>query len=203
VIVCLHWGPEWTHLPHPDQLRLARHAIDSGADLVVGCHSHTIQAYEQYKGKWIFYGIGNFLFGTGEATEYLPDGSVRLHKLKSRSEGNTESLALEFEITATNGKSELRLKSQRFLRQQSNYTHQLIEDADLSFDLQRANNDLRRFTERETNFLMDRSEPKYISSIENGTVIFRYDDRSILYPPEPLYSRKGRKIAINIPWFSR
>src|SRR5262249_5166072 len=53
--VYLHWGCECVHDPAPDQLRLARHAIDCGADAVIGCHSHTVQSYEQYRGRWIFY----------------------------------------------------------------------------------------------------------------------------------------------------
>lgn len=40
----------------------SRLAIDSGADLVVGHHPHVIQRVEKYKGGWIAYSLGNFVF---------------------------------------------------------------------------------------------------------------------------------------------
>jgi len=36
--------------------------IDSGADAVVGGHPHVTQNIEMYKGKPIFYSLGNFVF---------------------------------------------------------------------------------------------------------------------------------------------
>ena len=62
VIVNLHWGAEHTLRPMPQQ-RLEAHAlIDAGADAVIGHHTHTLQSNELYKGKPIYYSIGNFIF---------------------------------------------------------------------------------------------------------------------------------------------
>ena len=36
--------------------------LDSGADLILGWHSHIPWEFEMYKGKYIFYSLGNFLF---------------------------------------------------------------------------------------------------------------------------------------------
>jgi len=36
--------------------------VKDGADLIIGHHSHTLQPIEQFSGKWIFYGLGNFCF---------------------------------------------------------------------------------------------------------------------------------------------
>ncbi|MFC1820136.1 CapA family protein [Thermodesulfobacteriota bacterium] len=36
-------------------------AIDAGADLVLGHHSHILRGIEQYKGRTIFHGLGNFV----------------------------------------------------------------------------------------------------------------------------------------------
>jgi poly-gamma-glutamate synthesis protein (capsule biosynthesis protein) len=48
--------------PLPQQ-RLEGHAlIDAGADVIIGHHTHTFQTTETYKGKPIFYSIGNFIF---------------------------------------------------------------------------------------------------------------------------------------------
>lgn len=64
VVLVLHWGGrvEGGLIPDWDQPRLAHKLIDAGADLIVGHHSHTIQPYEVYNGKYIFYSIGNFCF---------------------------------------------------------------------------------------------------------------------------------------------
>lgn len=62
VIVTMHAGTEYTLKPTAKQITFAHAAIDAGADLVVGSHPHWIQTTEQYKGKWIFYSLGNFIF---------------------------------------------------------------------------------------------------------------------------------------------
>ena len=40
------------------QRNLGRAAINAGADLVVGHHSHVVGGVEKYKGKYIVYGLG-------------------------------------------------------------------------------------------------------------------------------------------------
>lgn len=64
VFVILHWGGrvEGGHYPDYPQPKEARKIIDAGADLIIGHHSHAIQPFEVYKGKYIFYGLGNFCF---------------------------------------------------------------------------------------------------------------------------------------------
>ncbi|SEO23612.1 CapA family protein [Paenibacillus sp. OV219] len=62
VVVMVHWGIEREDNPNDDQKRLAHEYIDAGADLVIGSHPHTLQGFESYKGKWIAYSLGNFIF---------------------------------------------------------------------------------------------------------------------------------------------
>ncbi len=62
VIMMPHWGPEDSPNPNPDQLHLAQVAVQVGADLVVGNHTHVVQAVEQIDGVDVFYGLGNFVF---------------------------------------------------------------------------------------------------------------------------------------------
>ncbi|HYD35727.1 MAG TPA: CapA family protein [Vitreimonas sp.] len=62
VIVQFHWGIEYTHQPSSNQKRLARLAIDEGADIIIGNHPHWFQPVEFYKGKLITYSHGNFVF---------------------------------------------------------------------------------------------------------------------------------------------
>lgn len=61
-IVYVHWGNEFIDYPYIEQKKLAHYMIDMGADLIVGMHPHILQGYEIYKGKYIFYSIGNFVF---------------------------------------------------------------------------------------------------------------------------------------------
>ncbi len=62
VIVSMHSGTEYSLQPNASQTRFAHAAIDAGAELVLGHHPHTIQPVEQYKGKYILYSLGNFVF---------------------------------------------------------------------------------------------------------------------------------------------
>jgi poly-gamma-glutamate synthesis protein (capsule biosynthesis protein) len=62
IIINLHWGDENVRYPKPDDIQKARMFIDAGADLIIGHHAHVIQSFEKYKGKYIFYGLGHFLF---------------------------------------------------------------------------------------------------------------------------------------------
>ena len=62
VITYPHWGWENVKRANPQQQSLAYWMIDSGADAVVGGHPHVTQNIEVYKGKPIFYSLGNFIF---------------------------------------------------------------------------------------------------------------------------------------------
>ncbi|WP_370872484.1 CapA family protein [Paenibacillus zeirhizosphaerae] len=62
VIVTAHWGKERTSVLEDHQTELAHAFIDAGADLVIGSHPHVLQGLEKYKGKWIAYSTGNFIF---------------------------------------------------------------------------------------------------------------------------------------------
>ncbi|HET9085186.1 MAG TPA: CapA family protein [Candidatus Limnocylindrales bacterium] len=62
VIVFPHWGTEYKYSPFQNQQRLARQIIDAGADMIIGNHAHYAAAVEIYKGKPIWYALGNFVF---------------------------------------------------------------------------------------------------------------------------------------------
>ncbi|OGO57949.1 MAG: hypothetical protein A2V85_13310 [Chloroflexi bacterium RBG_16_72_14] len=62
VIVFPHWGVEYTTRVTARQERLGRAAIDAGADMVIGNHPHWVGAMEVYKGKPIWYALGNLVF---------------------------------------------------------------------------------------------------------------------------------------------
>jgi poly-gamma-glutamate capsule biosynthesis protein CapA/YwtB (metallophosphatase superfamily) len=62
VIVSMHSGTEYELYPNVSQEAFAHAAIDAGAEMVIGHHAHVVQTMEVYKGKHIFYGLGNFVF---------------------------------------------------------------------------------------------------------------------------------------------
>ena len=62
VILVFHGGVEHYNLPSLEIKQLHRFFIEAGADAVINHHQHCFSGYEVYKGKPIFYGIGNFLF---------------------------------------------------------------------------------------------------------------------------------------------
>lgn len=62
VLVIVHGGHEMFQLPSPRMVETYRFFIDAGADAVVNHHQHCYSGYELYKGKPIFYGLGNFCF---------------------------------------------------------------------------------------------------------------------------------------------
>ncbi len=63
VVVSWHWGvSERYRLLVPYQIELGHRALDAGADLVIGHHPHLLQGVEIYRGKPLFYSLGNFAF---------------------------------------------------------------------------------------------------------------------------------------------
>lgn len=64
LIVSFHWGEELQSEPKQYQIDYAHHAINSGADVVLGHHPHIPQPIEIFMGKPIFYSLGNYAFGT-------------------------------------------------------------------------------------------------------------------------------------------
>jgi len=62
VLVIIHGGIELFWLPSERMIETYRFFIDAGADAVVNHHQHCYSGYEEYKGKPIFYGLGNFCF---------------------------------------------------------------------------------------------------------------------------------------------
>ncbi|WP_151735455.1 CapA family protein ['Paenibacillus yunnanensis' Narsing Rao et al. 2020] len=61
-IVYMHWNEEFQDHPLKESRTLAKQMIDSGADIILGAHSHTLMGIEYYKHKPIYYSLGNFVF---------------------------------------------------------------------------------------------------------------------------------------------
>ena len=62
VFVLPHWGEEYEYLPFVEDVEMAKAMIDAGADAVMGSHTHRIGPMIEYKGKPIYFSMGNFMF---------------------------------------------------------------------------------------------------------------------------------------------
>ena len=66
VIVSAHWGVEDTHLVSEDRIELANRMIRWGADVILGCHTHTAETMEWVERDdgskgFVYYSMGNFI----------------------------------------------------------------------------------------------------------------------------------------------
>ena len=71
VLVIVHGGTEKYQLPSPRMKETYRFFVDQGADAVVNHHQHCYSGYEVYKGKPIFYGLGNLCWDINNPQENL------------------------------------------------------------------------------------------------------------------------------------
>ena len=62
VAVYTHWGTEYNENFTKIQADQAHQLIDAGADVIFGSHPHVVEPIEEYRGKIIFYSLGNFVF---------------------------------------------------------------------------------------------------------------------------------------------
>jgi hypothetical protein len=80
IIVSLHWGRDYSNFYTKNQQELARQMVDAGADIIMGHHPHTLQPYEIFDGKLIFYSLGQLCFG-----DTVWEGKLRALKKKTKS----------------------------------------------------------------------------------------------------------------------
>lgn len=70
LIVLPHDGIEFIDAPLPEVMAKYRDFVEYGADAVIGTHPHCPQGWEEYKGKPIFYSLGNFFFNSKNDVTY-------------------------------------------------------------------------------------------------------------------------------------
>lgn len=98
IIVSLHWGMEFEFYPRQDQVDIAHHLIEYGADAIISHHTHNIQPYELYQTRRdshrrapIFYGLGN-LSSLWSAPYHALSLVVNFDVFKGRINGETKTL---------------------------------------------------------------------------------------------------------------
>ncbi len=78
VIVAVHAGKEYIHIPDANLKARYKSWVDAGADVVIGHHPHVIQPVEIYNDRPIFYSLGNYVFASR---------TVRHRKMKAKMYG--------------------------------------------------------------------------------------------------------------------
>lgn len=78
VVVFVHWGNEYQKTFSKSQQKESHLFIEAGADVVFGSHPHVVQSVEEYRGKKIFYSLGNFLFDQTFSSETQKGLGVRV-----------------------------------------------------------------------------------------------------------------------------
>ncbi len=83
VILCIHWGIEYTRSVDDERRALADELFDAGADIILGSHPHVIQPMERKRivdnnGKerevFVAYSLGNFI--SNQRDQYRDSGVI-------------------------------------------------------------------------------------------------------------------------------
>jgi len=104
LVIYTHWGKEYEKTPSYKIKNVAHSFVDAGADLIIGSHPHVVQDVEEYKGKKIYYSLGNFIFDQYFSAETMEGLAVKV-------EINSKNKQLKFQeiplIMEKNGQTRL------------------------------------------------------------------------------------------------
>lgn len=78
LVVMPHWGIEYEEKPRPVEVAAAHAMVEAGADVIIGDHPHWVQSVELYRGAYIAYSVGNFVF---DQMWSVPTRQGSLHRL--------------------------------------------------------------------------------------------------------------------------
>ncbi|MBP5378658.1 MAG: CapA family protein [Ruminococcus sp.] len=96
VIVSAHWGEDDTTVVTDDRIELAHKMVDWGADVILGCHTHTAETMEWIERDdgtkgFVYYSMGNFICAQTDnfnVVGEMPDFDIVI-------DGKTNELRLE------------------------------------------------------------------------------------------------------------
>lgn len=91
LIVAMHWGEEYTHVPTQSQRTKAQFLADLGVDIVIGAHPHVVQPIEKINNTIIYYSLGNYL--SNQIEDYKRVGllgTLKITKTVENGESNVE-----------------------------------------------------------------------------------------------------------------
>lgn len=94
-ILCVHQGREEISIPSVGEIQSMRKLLYRDIfDYVICSHQHVILPYEKKCKKWIFYGLGNFIFDNLEVGSYFRGRVPTKTYIKKQMPKNKESLVV-------------------------------------------------------------------------------------------------------------
>lgn len=67
IVICWHTGSEYRGNHDESTEKMCRRMIENGADLIVINHPHVLQGIQTINNRYVFYSLGNFVFGGNNA----------------------------------------------------------------------------------------------------------------------------------------
>lgn len=94
VIVSMHWGTEYTHVPTEEEREIAKYLSSLGVDIIIGHHPHVIQPIEYVGDTLVIYSLGNFISaqdGTAKRVGMMASLDIN----KTVTDGKTTSVTID------------------------------------------------------------------------------------------------------------
>ena len=70
ILVSMHWGEEYRHIPTSDQKEIAKYLSSLGANIVIGTHPHVIEPIEWIDDTLVIYSLGNLISSQSTKDDY-------------------------------------------------------------------------------------------------------------------------------------
>lgn len=192
LIVIYHGGAEKFRYPSPQTRKRFHRMVDSGANMILSQHTHCVGSEEYYKGAYLLYGQGNFLFrsfnneftDTGIIIEvFFEEGNPIVKKHLVNAIGDTVRYAEDQDFTSFDTRSSK------------------IQDEEYVADLyeQYCRNELFGYLKSyKSRFIGRRIIRKFFpKSYKNYILNKAYDRRDLLFTLHSLRSEQNRETAIN------
>ena len=103
VVLSMQWGAEYQQTPTAEQTQWANDLLNSpDVDLILGDHVHVVQPCEKINGKYVHYGMGNFLSNQTPAAGLLAstqDGVIVSFEVEETAPGVFETVSMTYAPT--------------------------------------------------------------------------------------------------------
>lgn len=93
LIVSMHWGNEYTHVPTSYEKDAAKFLSEQGVDIIIGTHPHVIQPIEFVNDTLVIYSLGNFI--SAQSEENTRVGLMVSLNIKKHIENNEKTISIE------------------------------------------------------------------------------------------------------------
>jgi len=190
IIVVYHGGAEKFRYPSPQTRKRFHRMVDSGANMILSQHTHCVGSEEWYKGAYLLYGQGNFLFrsfnneftDTGLIIELnLEENGFSVKKHLVDAVGDTVRYDEKQDFTAFDARS-ARVPDEEFVQRE--FEKYCLKEATLYLRAYKGTIPFQRY------FI--RLFPKWYQK----NVIYSYNRNQLLFTLHSLRSEQNREIAI-------